>query len=73
MISPAQIGRAWEPWEVEIEKGRLKLLVKAMGETRPIYTDDEAASRRVGLSNSGCSNRPSATRPPGHWSPSSGA
>ncbi|MCC7131813.1 MAG: MaoC family dehydratase N-terminal domain-containing protein [Gemmatimonadales bacterium] len=43
MIDRAQIGRTWAPWEVEIEKGRLRLLAKAMGETRPIYTDDAAA------------------------------
>jgi hypothetical protein len=42
-IDRAHIGRSWEPWEVEIEKGRLRLLAKSMGETRPIYIDDEAA------------------------------
>ncbi len=43
MIDRSLIGRTWEPWEVEIEKGRLRLLAKATGETRPIYTDDAAA------------------------------
>ena len=43
MIDRAHIGRAWPPWEVEVEKGRLQLFAKAIGETRPIYTDDAAA------------------------------
>ncbi len=47
MIDRAIIGREWPPFEVEIEKGRLTLLAKAIGETRPIYTD-EAAARAAG-------------------------
>src|SRR6185295_10089993 len=43
MIDRAHIGRTWDPWEVDVEKGRLKLLAKAIGETRPIYTDERAA------------------------------
>jgi acyl dehydratase len=43
----AIIGHAWPPFEVEIEKGRLRLLAKAIGESRPIYTD-EAAARAAG-------------------------
>jgi len=43
MIDRTLIGREWPPWEVEIEKGRLRLLAKAIGETRPIYTDEGAA------------------------------
>lgn len=47
MIDRAIIGREWPAFEVEIEKGRLTLLAKAIGETRPIYTD-EAAARAAG-------------------------
>lgn len=43
MIDRAQIGRTWPSWEVEIEKGRLRLFAKAIGETRDIYTDEAAA------------------------------
>jgi len=47
VIDRAHIGKTWEPWVVEIEKGRLRLLAKAIGETRAIYTD-EAAARAAG-------------------------
>ncbi len=47
MTDRAMIGHRWGPWEVEIEAGRLRLLAKAMGETRPIYTD-VAAARAAG-------------------------
>jgi acyl dehydratase len=43
VIDRANIGKSWPPWEVEVEKGRLQLFAKAIGETRPIYTDDGAA------------------------------
>lgn len=43
MIDRGQIGRTWAPWEVEIEAGRLRLLAKAIGEARPVYTDTAAA------------------------------
>lgn len=43
MIDRAIIGREWPAFEVEIEKGRLTLLAEAIGETRPIYTDEAAA------------------------------
>lgn len=47
MIDRASIGRTWGPWDVVVEKGRLRLLAKAIGETRPVYTD-EAAARAAG-------------------------
>ena len=47
MIDRAHIGHTWPAWEVEIEQGRLRLLAKAIGETRPIYTN-EAAARAAG-------------------------
>lgn len=43
MIDRASVGRTWGPWEVEVEKGRLRLLAKAVGETRPVYHDEPAA------------------------------
>lgn len=43
MIDRRQVGRTWDPWVTEVEKGQLKLLAKALGETRPIYTDEAAA------------------------------
>ena len=43
MIDRVHIGKTWEPWVTEVEKGRLQLLAKAIGETRPIYTDEAAA------------------------------
>jgi acyl dehydratase len=43
MIDRSIVGFSWGHWEVEIEAGRLRLLAKAMGETRPIYTDSTAA------------------------------
>ena len=47
MIDRSQVGREWPPWEVEIERGRLRLFAKAIGETRPIYLD-EAKARAAG-------------------------
>ena len=47
MIDRAHIGRTWPSREVEVEKGRLRLLAKAIGEIRPEYTD-EAAARAAG-------------------------
>lgn len=47
MIDRSLVGREWPPWEVEIEKGRLRLFAKAIGETRPIYID-EAQARAAG-------------------------
>ena len=43
MLDRGQIGRTWAPWEVLIEAGRLRLLAKAIGETRPIHVDEAAA------------------------------
>jgi acyl dehydratase len=43
VISPSIIGHDWGSWEVLVEAGRLRLFAKAIGETRPIYTDVRAA------------------------------
>ena len=43
MIDRKYIGRVSEPNIVEVEKGRLKFFAKAIGETDPIYMDEDAA------------------------------
>lgn len=47
MIDKAQIGRAFPPHTVEVEKGRLRFFARAIGETQALYTD-EAAARQAG-------------------------
>jgi acyl dehydratase len=39
----ALVGKEYAPFTVEVEKGRLRLFAKAIGETNPIYTDEQAA------------------------------
>lgn len=41
------IGREYEPFSIEVEKGRLRLFAKAVGIVDPVYTD-EAAARDAG-------------------------
>ena len=43
MIDRKFIGYRTTPFSVEVERGRLKLFAKAIGETDPVYSDDEAA------------------------------
>ena len=43
MIDRKFIGHRCPPFEVEVEKGRLRLFAKAIGETDPVYTDEGAA------------------------------
>ncbi len=43
MIGREFIGRSWGPYQVEVEKGRLRLFAKVIGETNPIYSDEDAA------------------------------
>lgn len=45
MIDRKHIGKTRPPHTVEIEKGRLLFFAKAIGETNPIYTDEEAARK----------------------------
>ena len=47
MIDHRFIGHRQAPFQVEVEKGRLRLFAKAIGETDPVYTD-EAAARAAG-------------------------
>lgn len=43
MIDKKHIGRTTEPMTFDIEKGRLKFFAKAIGETNPVYSDENAA------------------------------
>ena len=43
MIDHKHIGYRQPPFAVEVEKGRLRLFAKAIGETDPIYSDEQAA------------------------------
>jgi acyl dehydratase len=43
MIDKKHIGRMSRPNTVDVEKGRLKFFAKAIGETNPIYSDEEVA------------------------------
>lgn len=43
MIDRAYIGVESEPFDAEVEKGRLRLFAKAIGETDPVYSDEAAA------------------------------
>ena len=43
MIDKKHIGRISKPNTVDVEKGRLKFFAQAIGETNPIYRDEEAA------------------------------
>lgn len=43
MIDKKFIGHEFEPFSTTIEKGRLKFFAKTIGETNPIYFNEEAA------------------------------
>jgi acyl dehydratase len=47
MIDRRYIGHTLPPFEVEVEKGRLRFFAKATGQTDPVYID-EAAARDAG-------------------------
>lgn len=44
------VGKAYAPFTVDVEKGRLRLFAKAIGETNPIYLDENAA-RKAGYAS----------------------
>ena len=50
MIDRKFIGYRTPSFEVEVEKGRLRLFAKAIGETDPIY-NDETAAKAAGYSS----------------------
>jgi len=43
VIDRSVIGTEHEPHSVDVERGRLRLFAKAIGEERPVYTDVAAA------------------------------
>ncbi len=43
MVDRNFIGYRPDPFDVEVEKGRLRLFAKAVGEDDPIYVDEQAA------------------------------
>lgn len=43
MIDRSLIGLTLEPFTVEAEKGRLRFFARAVGETNPIFFDEDAA------------------------------
>lgn len=45
MIDKRYIGHVLPHFNVEVEKGRLRFFAKAIGQSDPIYTDDEAARK----------------------------
>jgi len=47
MIDRRHIGHQLPPFQVEVEKGRLRFFAKATGQTDPVYVD-EAAARDAG-------------------------
>ena len=44
------VGKVYAPFTVDVEKGRLRLFAKAIGESNPIYLDDDAA-RKAGYAS----------------------
>lgn len=50
MLDRSNIGHEFPPFQVEIEKGPLRLFAQAVGETNPVYTD-EAAARGAGYAS----------------------
>ena len=43
MLDHNKIGHKFPSFNVDVEKGRLKMFAKAIGETNPIYSDEQAA------------------------------
>ena len=43
MLDRSKIGYKFSSFQVELEKGRLRLFAKAIGETNPVYFDESAA------------------------------
>jgi len=43
MIDRRHIGHQLPPFQVEVEKGRLRFFAKATGQTEPVYIDESAA------------------------------
>jgi acyl dehydratase len=43
MVDKSHIGKRYGQVSTEVEKGRLRFFAKAIGETDPVYTDEQAA------------------------------
>ncbi len=43
MLDRSKTGYEFPPFQVEVEKGRLRLFAKAIGETNPVYFDETLA------------------------------
>ncbi|MEH6571369.1 MAG: MaoC family dehydratase N-terminal domain-containing protein [Halioglobus sp.] len=43
MLDKTKIGHQFSSFTTEIEKGRLRFFAKAIGETNPVYSDEDAA------------------------------
>lgn len=43
MIDKNQIGKTWPAIEVQVEKGQLLFFAKVIGETNPLYLDEQVA------------------------------
>jgi acyl dehydratase len=43
MLDRRHIGHSLPPFEVDVEKGRLRFFAKATGQTDPVYSDEAAA------------------------------
>ena len=43
MLGRGIIGYRTQPFSAEVERGRLRLFAKAIGETDPVYSDEDAA------------------------------
>ncbi len=43
MLDKTKIGHEFPAFSCDVEKGRLRFFAKAIGETNPVYSDEEAA------------------------------
>jgi len=46
MLDRNKIGHTFEPFTADVEKGRIKMFANAIGETNPIYTNEEVAKQQ---------------------------
>ncbi len=50
MTAEELVGKIYAPFTIDVEKGRLRLFAKAIGETNPVYSDEDAA-RKAGYAS----------------------
>lgn len=50
MLSTTILGKTYEPFTFEVEKGRIGFFARAIGETDPVYFD-QAAAKEAGYRN----------------------